>query len=136
MADSQRKIKIVIIQRVFSNYRKPIFDRLSKKYNLLLLHSEINTGISQVKTKYSKKTFSFKYGKNDTNVFLCVLPSLLSFKPDVIIHEFTPSILSLYISYFYTKIFKKKIIVWGHGYNRKKNLIQISQLFQKFDYFL
>jgi glycosyltransferase involved in cell wall biosynthesis len=43
----------------------------------------------------------------------------MHFSPDIIIHEFNPSILSLHTSFVYSRIFRKKFIVWGHGYNRE-----------------
>ena len=114
-----RTNKLIIIQRIFSNYRKPVFDRLNEKYEFKLLHSQNKSGITQLKTNYSENVFSFRYWKKETNVFLCVLPKLFIYNPDVIIHEFNPSILSLHISYLYVRLFNKKIIVWGHGYNRR-----------------
>jgi glycosyltransferase involved in cell wall biosynthesis len=113
------KVKLVIIQRVFSNYRKAIFDALSEKYDMTLLHSVNKSGISQIKTIYSKKVKSFNYWRKETNVFLCVLPTIFKNKPVIIIHEFNPSIISLHLSFLFAKIFNRKFIIWGHGYNRR-----------------
>ena len=44
----------------------------------------------------------------------------LKFKADVIIHENSIGILSLIPTIIFSKIFKKKIILWGHGYNHFK----------------
>lgn len=114
------KIKIVIIQRIFAKYRKPIFDLLVNKYELKVLHSYDNSEIPQIKTNYSEVVKSFRYGPKETNVYLKVLSQLIKFNPNIIIHEFNPSIISLHISFFYSKLFNKLFVVWGHGYNREK----------------
>lgn len=113
-------LKVLIIQRIFSNYRKPVLDRLALKYKFRLIHAKNNSGISQTSAHYSREVKSFKYGKKETNVYLCVLHQLVSFNPDIVIHEFNPSIISLHISYLYSRLFHKKFIVWGHGYNLSK----------------
>lgn len=128
------KVKLVIIQRVFSNYRKAIYDTLSVKYDLTLLHSVNKSGISQINTFYSKKIKSFKYWKKDTNMFLCVLPNLIKIKSDVIIHEFNPSIISLHLSFLFAKIFNRKFIIWGHGYNRRNGFAPKSSFVSKVRY--
>ncbi len=113
-------MRVLIIQRIFSNYRKPVFDLLSSNKEIRLLHACNKSGIKQISTSYSKAVCSIKYGKKETQVILFVLRKILTFNPDVIIHEFNPSILSLHLVYFYCKIFKKKLILWGHGFNVKK----------------
>jgi glycosyltransferase involved in cell wall biosynthesis len=114
------KKKILLIQRIFSSYRKPIFDRLARDYDFLFLHSKNNSGIKQLHTDYSKIIKSIKYGKKETNVILCYFVKLFKFKPDIVIHEFNPSILSLYLLFFLRFFMGFKIILWGHGYNQSK----------------
>ena len=116
---SKKNRRILVIQRIFSNYRKPIFDRLSSSYDFLLLHSKNQSGITQTKAPYSVSVRSVKYGNKETNVFLFVLFQIIKFNPEIIIHEFNPSILSLHTSYIYSRLLGKKIILWGHGYNRR-----------------
>ncbi|MBN2214926.1 MAG: glycosyltransferase family 4 protein [Bacteroidales bacterium] len=111
-------LRILFIQRIFSDYRKAIFDRLSEKYILKLIHSRNKSGIIQVTAPYSKIIPSYKYGKKETNMLLFVLPTIISFKPHIIVHEFTPSIISLHLSFLYAKIMGVKFVLWGHGYNR------------------
>ena len=114
-------MRVIIVQRIFSNYREPIFNLLAKNVELLVLHSSESSGIKQVITSYSRKVHSFKYAPKDTAIHLMVLPSILKFKPHIIIHEFTPSIISLHISFLISKFLGIKFIVWGHGYNRTKS---------------
>jgi hypothetical protein len=114
------KLKLIIVQRVFANYRKPIFDILSNLYTLKVLHSRNNSGIFQVRTDYSTIVKSFKYWNKETSIWLFIIIPLLKIKPDVIIHEFNPSILSLHLSFVYSRIFNAKFIIWGHGYSAQK----------------
>lgn len=113
-------MRVLIIQRIFSNYRKPVFDELSKNADLLLIHTKNRSGIKQTSTEYSRRVFSFRYGKKETQVFLSVLPAIMKFKPDIIVHEFTPSISSLHFTFMLCRLLNIKFVLWGHGYNQNK----------------
>jgi len=120
-------VKIIIIQRIFSNYRKPIFDRLSRNYELLVLHGKTKNGIKQIHANYSKEIKQIQYYKKESNVYLSVFFDLFKFKPKVVIHEFNPSIISLYPLFFLRKLLGFKLILWGHGFNKNnKNLKSLS----------
>ncbi len=108
---------VVIVQRIFAIYRKSIFDNISAKFNLLVLHNQNNSGIKQISTNYSKKIRSIEIFKKS---YLFPFQKILKFKADVIIHENSIGILSLIPTIIFSKIFKKKIILWGHGYNHFK----------------
>jgi len=129
------KKKIMIIQRIFTYYRKGIFDYLSKKYNLIVVHSKNKSGIKQVKTNYSKLVSSIKLSKKETNVFLNVAPSIIKYNPEIIIHEFSIGIISLFIVLILKRILNFKLILWSHCYNRrigfdpKKNFTDKIRLF-------
>lgn len=112
-------LKVVIIYKVFNHYRKPIFDQLAEKVNLTVLHSLNDSWVKSASTDYSVKVPSISYGSKPTQVWLFVIKELFKVKPDVIIHEFNPSIISLHTSFIYSKLFKKKFVVWGHGYNKQ-----------------
>ncbi|MBN2544689.1 MAG: glycosyltransferase family 4 protein [Spirochaetes bacterium] len=114
------KKKIMIVQKIFAHYRKPVFDELSKFYDLIVVHSIDDSGIKQVKTDYSIEVKKIKLGKDYTRVYLKMLFQMLRFKPDIIIHEFSIGIASLLIVLLISKILKFKVILWSHGYNRKK----------------
>jgi glycosyltransferase involved in cell wall biosynthesis len=117
----KEKIDLVIIQKIFAYYRKPLFDKLSKKYKMLLLHSKNKSGIKQVEANYSKKIFGINFNrKNDTNVFLATIIPLLKYRPKIVIHEFALGIISLPLVILICKILKIKLILWSHGYDRKK----------------
>lgn len=112
-------VRVLIVQRIFSNYRKPIFDALSEKYELLLLHAKNDSGIKQIETNYSKNVMSINYYKKDTSVYMLLFKDLYKFKPSVIIHEHNPSILNLYLLLMFRRFYKYKLILWGHGVRNK-----------------
>jgi glycosyltransferase involved in cell wall biosynthesis len=114
------KIKVVLIGRVFSNYRKPIYDILSEKYIFSFLHSKNKSGISQVITPYSVEIKSYNFSKKETGVYLFISNNLEKIKPQVVIHEFAIGIMSLFITYLKCKLLNIKFILYSHGYNRKK----------------
>lgn len=114
------KIKVIIVQKSFSNYRKAIFESLNKDYKLYLLHSVSNTGIKQIAADFSIVIKKFKYAHKSTAVYLFCLKEIFRIRPKVIVHEFTPSILSIYTIFLFKFFLKYKVILWGHGFNRKK----------------
>lgn len=121
--------KILIVQRFFPHYRRFIFDAISKDHELLLLHSNISSNIKQIETTYSKKVNSWKYSKNETSIFLFVFRDILRFKPSIIIHEFAIGILSLQFVLAYCKLMNIKLVLWSHGYDRKKGFFPSSSIF-------
>jgi glycosyltransferase involved in cell wall biosynthesis len=128
------KRKVYIIYKVFNHYRKPVFDKLNEKFDLNVLHSLNDEWVKSEKASYSRIVKSFKYGKKPTEIWLFIESILIRKKPEVIIHEFTPSLISLYTSYLISRLLNIKFIVWGHGYNRqvgfqKRNLSNIIRLF-------
>ncbi len=117
----ENKTKLVVIQKIFAYYRKPLFDRLSGKYNLLVLHSENDSGIKQVTADYARKVRGVRFNrKNDTNVFLCTLMRIISFRPQIVIHEFALGIISLPLVIIACKLLGARLVLWSHGYDRKK----------------
>lgn len=118
----KNKSDVIIIQRIFPIYRKEIFDELHKTVPFHLLHSVDRTSIKQIGQKYSIKVKSIKYYKKSTNVILNVIPAILRLRPRVIIHEFNPSILSIYLVFLLSKLLKIKFVIWGHGYNRNEGV--------------
>ena len=114
------KTKVVIIGRVFSNYRKPIYDILSEKYSFSFLHSKNKSGINQVITPYSVKIKSFNFSTKETGTYLFVTNYLEKIKPHVVIHEFAIGILSMFRTYSKCKLLNIKFILYSHGYDRKK----------------
>jgi len=114
-------LRIVFIQRQFSHYRKALFDELSKHYRIFLLHSGVDSTIKEEKADYAIKVKYCKYWKKVTNVYLFVFSDLIRIKPQIIVHEANPSILSLPLVLLFCKITGAKIVLWGHGYNRKRN---------------
>ncbi|MFY0698221.1 MAG: glycosyltransferase family 4 protein [Balneola sp.] len=117
---TESQIKVLVIQKGFSNYRKSIFDKLNNRYNFKLLHSYSKLGIKEIKTEYSTEIGKIKYAKKETAVYLNVFSEVAKFQPDVIIHEFTPSILSLFPLILLRKYLGFKLILWGHGFNKKR----------------
>jgi len=123
------KTKVIVVQNSFSIYRQGIFNRLNERYNFRLLHSKTNSGIKQIERNYSRQVGRIKYARKNTAVYLFCLKEIFQFKPDIIIHEFTPSILSLFVIVGFRKILNYKLILWGHGYNRSKKIKRHSLTF-------
>ncbi|NVJ47136.1 MAG: glycosyltransferase [Cytophagia bacterium] len=111
---------IIIIQRILPHYRRAIFDALHEKVSFRLLHTIQKSFISQSKAKYSVLINSWKPFKSRDLIFLSCLRELSHQKGSIIIHEFSLSILSFHLVFHVGKLVGKKLILWGHGYNRKE----------------
>ena len=125
------KTKVVIIGRVFSAYRKPIYDILSEKYSFNFLHSQNKSGINQVITPYSVKIKSFNFSNKETGTYLFITNYLETIKPQVVIHEFAIGILSMFRTYLKCKLLDIKFILYSHGYDRKKGFNPQNSWFDK-----
>jgi glycosyltransferase involved in cell wall biosynthesis len=128
--------KVIIIQRIFSEYRKSVLNKLNSHIDFILLHSENKSGINQASAPYSKKIWNFQYSRNKTNLFLNVFPYILKNRPKIIIHEFSIGILTLIPTYFLSRLLKLKFILWGHGYDRSKGFYPEKSFNDKLRLFL
>jgi glycosyltransferase involved in cell wall biosynthesis len=114
------KIKIVIIYRVFSNYRKPVFDKLREKFELFVLDGNKKSTIKKATANYSESVKQIFLSNKETNVYLACISSLRRMSPDIVVHEFAIGIISMPIVAIWCWLNNKKLALWSHGYNRKK----------------
>jgi glycosyltransferase involved in cell wall biosynthesis len=111
-----RKVKVVMVQRIFPHYRKEIFSSLNKGFEFTLLHSDNESGILQIEQGFGCKVKNVTLGAVS---YLFLTLKLFKLKPEVIIHEFSISFVNLFVCFMYAKLTSCKIILWGHGYDRK-----------------
>jgi glycosyltransferase involved in cell wall biosynthesis len=128
--------EVIIIQRIFAEYRKSIFDELHKDIDFILLHSKQKSEIAQVTTPYSIKIKSFRYSRNQNSYFINVFPYIMKNKPKIIIHEFSLHIASLIPTYFLSKLLRIKFVLWGHGYDLNKGFHPEKKFTDKLRLFL
>lgn len=112
-----KKLRVAMVQGIFPHYREAIFSKLDDSFDFKLFHSDIDNGIPQRELQFSNKvgTIRFKGLK-----YLKMTLSMVMFRPNIIIHEFSVSMVNLYLCYLYSKLTGCKFIIWGHGYDRKK----------------
>ena len=110
--------KVVLVQKMFANYRKPVFDLLAQHVDLLVLYGHNNSGIETAKSNFSRKIPSIQYWFNDTAVILFPLFQILKFRPKVVILEFALGLFNLPFIILICKIFGIKCAFWSHGYDR------------------
>jgi glycosyltransferase involved in cell wall biosynthesis len=128
--------KLVIIERVFSSYRKPIFDQLRKHIEFKLLYGKNNSGIKTANACYSKPIYSFQYAKEETKVILFPIKEILKIRPEVIICDLAIGMLNLPIIIFLSKVLNIRFAFWSHGYNRKTGFNPKNKLIDKYRLFL
>ncbi|MCG2459690.1 glycosyltransferase [Flavobacteriaceae bacterium F89] len=128
--------KLVIIERVFTSYRKPIFDYLQKHIDFKLLYGKNNSGIKTVNASYAKPINSFQYAKGETKVLLFPIKEILKIKPDVVFCDLAIGMLNLPVIIYLSKAFNIKFAFWSHGYNRKTGFNPKNKLIDKYRLFL
>jgi glycosyltransferase involved in cell wall biosynthesis len=111
--------KLVIIQELFSNYRGPIFDRLSLKYELAVLHGKRKSDLKLIEKDYSVSVSPY-YFLRGRFVFLNVFNALRKLKPHAIVHQGSPGIVSLPATWLWCKLTNTGFILWTHGYERRQ----------------
>lgn len=119
-------MKIIIIQKIFPNYRKAIFDKLHAIYGVKIIHGKNDSGIKQIATNYSIPVKLIQLSKKETLVFLFGFRQILKNKPKVIVHEFTIGVLSLSIVRAMAFLMGSKFILWGHNINLKRGFKPFS----------
>lgn len=127
---------IFLFQRVLTHYQLPIFKKLNEllEDDLVLIHGQ------QVKGSYffdvSDRKLPFKtvqanniWLKGETAVWQNFYrPFQIYRRPDAVIMEQSPRILSLIPLFIYCKINKIPFILWGHGGSRQRSVSESSDI--------
>ena len=124
--------KVVIIEKIFANYRKPIYDLLADQVKLLVLHGKNNSGIEMASTEYSKRIPSIQYSKKETALILFPLLQIFKFKPQIVVMDFALGIINLPIIIFICKLMGIKCAFWSHCYDRSIGFTPESRLADKY----
>ena len=70
MNNSKNPMRVLVVQRIFSAYKKGFFDRIANLCTLRLVHSHNASGIKEAETEYSSAIPSTQIGKSETSVWL------------------------------------------------------------------
>lgn len=124
--------KVLFIQRVFAHYRKPIIDRVSKLYIIQSFGTNLNLGIKKGESIYYKNVKYIKYYPSNSTLYLFSWLKKIRFNPKVIVIEFAIGILNIPILILFSKIFNRKLILWSHGYDRKKGFEPYNRLSDRY----
>ena len=87
------------------------------KYNLIVLHGKKKSDLNQIEKDYSVHVHPY-YFLNGRFVFLNVFSALRKFRPQVIIHQGSPGILSLPLTWLWCKLNNTRFALWTHGFER------------------
>lgn len=123
---------VVLVQRIFAHYRKPIYDDLAQRVDFRLVHGKMRSTVAQATAPYAHAVGLWRYGAKDTQVFIGCFWAILKLKPDVVIHEFAVGILSLPMVLALARIMGFKFILHGHGYDRRKGFDPGNRLLDKY----
>ena len=116
---------ILIFQRILTNYRLPIFKKLNEEVGVVLClgkNGPKNTYLIKTKPDFGHIIIKDLYpvASKEKLVFQDVFTPIFKYKPEIVIIEFALSIISNWFFLFLQPFFKYKIILWSHGYSRKR----------------
>jgi len=117
-------MKILVFWRVLTNYRTSFFKKLNKIATIIFCFGRRgpkNTFLLKVEADFPHcQVFDFfPFEGKDTLGFQNILPPLLRYKPDIVITELALANISNWLLVFLQPFFKFKLILWGHGSDRK-----------------
>lgn len=131
------KKKVVLVERIFSFYRKPIFDLFSEEVDFKLFHGNNRSGIKSGTAPYAEEIPFRLFGQNkDTKVTLFPLRKIMKFRPDVVITDFALGILNLPLIILGCKLLGIKTAFWSHGYDRKIGFKPKERMSDKYRLFM
>jgi len=118
-------MRTLIFQRILTHYRVQIFNRLTQHLNLTICHSSNKYYPSRQRDAqiYFSNFTTKNLGnlKNDNCfVFQNIFTPIIKIKPSIVVLEFSLRILSNYLIFLLKPIYKYKIVLWTHGWNRRK----------------
>lgn len=121
---------IFLFQRILTHYRAPIFEKLNSELNneLVVISGQGPEDTHHFDVVGQSMPFKSVYAKNrwflgEKAVWQKFWQPFRQYgKPEVVIIEHNPRILSLYPLLIYCKTFNIPIILWGHGGSRKRNV--------------
>lgn len=127
---------ILIFQRVITDYRESIFQELCNKMNVIICFGKNGPPGSFLKKKipaykHCRITDYYPCANNEYLLFQNIFYPLLKYKPGVIVIEFALGIISNLMLFILRPFFKFKLILWTHGYNRKREFDPARHLSDK-----
>lgn len=114
-----KKQKVIIIQKVFANYRKPVYDQLSEQLDLKVLYGKNNSGVKTMDAEYANSVPSIQYWNKESAVLLFPLWRIYRYYPEVVLCDLALGMLNLPLIILGCRLLGIKFAFWSHGYNRK-----------------
>ncbi len=116
---------ILVFQRTLTHYRLGVFREINKATGAILCFGKKGpkgTYLSRVEPDFPHLKIGdfYPFSKIDTLAFLDIFTPLFEFKPTVVIAELALGIMSNYLLLGLRPSLRYKLILWSHGYNRKK----------------
>lgn len=116
---------MLIFQRALTHYRLGVFREINKATGAILCFGKKGpkgTYLSWVEPDFSHLRIGgfYPFHEIDTLGFLDISVPLLRFKPTVVVTEFALGIVSNYLLLLLRPFLRYKLILWSHGYNRKR----------------
>lgn len=114
----KKKLNITILHNIISPYRLPIFEEMSKTYDLNVYFCKVNTSDRLWNTSLKEYTFSYEILSNfnigPLIINLSLIKKLLNYKSDCfVIVENPENVTSILLIFIFAKLRNKKIILWN-----------------------
>lgn len=122
--------RLIIFQRLFSHYRKSFYDGLMKDCDFLLLHGTDASGIRNESAAYSRQTRQIGIPLTGLKVYFSKY--LRDRAANVVVLDFAVQVLNLPFWMWNFRRKKKKVLLWSHGYNRRRGFHPGRSLVDKY----
>jgi len=118
-------LKTIIFHRPPAHYRLDVFRRIYEKTGAVFCFGKKGAKhmfLSRVEPDFHhiRVRDFYPYPRKNTLVFYNIFPALFKVKPDLIVTEFALANLSNYLLLLLRRIFGYRLILWSHGYDRRK----------------
>lgn len=129
-------LKTIIFHRPPPHYRLDVFRRIRQKTGAVFCFGKNGAKhmyLSRVEPDfYHLRVCDFyPYPRKNTLVFYNIFSPLFRVKPDIVVTEFALANLSNYLLLMLRPFFKYRLILWSHGYDRRKGFIPERSILDK-----
>lgn len=124
------KVKLTVFQRIFSHYRKAFYDGLARKYELQLLHGRDSSGIEMASSDYSYPIGQLTFFREKVRIYFS--GKIGGKGANVLVLDFAVQILLLPFYMWRARLNRTKVLLWSHGYDRKKGFNPAIRLIDRY----
>lgn len=124
------KTDALIFHRTLPHYRAEILGKLAEVMSFRWIHcsdqidglssSSANSHLAEKTNSLTVRYFRNKGWTGENIIFMDVVTPILKYKPRFVFIQFELSMVSIWLLFLIRKLYGIRIVLWGHGYDRKE----------------